>query len=263
MSAANRDACIAITLDFEGGNDDDPHDPGGRTSRGILQREWTPYVAAHPGQNLPADVFKAPQSAIVDIYRTKYWQPVSGDVWPAGMDLVVYDAGVNSGLGKALAWLRDTLSAPGKTLPELATIGQHINDREGFVQRFQARRLSFLHALRTWAYFGRGWASRVAGIEALALKMVKTAAGKPQEAVQAEIKAEGTKAATKSTAAGGGATTTVAGGGANTATVDWHSWADIAMGAAVVVLLLALTLYMVHVWHVQRERSLALKGVTT
>jgi len=28
---------------FERGNDDDPQDPGGRTSRGIIQREYDKY----------------------------------------------------------------------------------------------------------------------------------------------------------------------------------------------------------------------------
>jgi len=34
-----------------------------------------------------------------------------------------------------------------------------------------ARRLSILHALRTWSHFGAGWGRRVAACEALALRM--------------------------------------------------------------------------------------------
>mgnify|MGYP003337036225 FL=1 len=50
-----------------------PRDPGGRTSRGITQTEWTAYVARHRAQQLPSDVWKAPDAAIDDIYRTRYW----------------------------------------------------------------------------------------------------------------------------------------------------------------------------------------------
>src|SRR5271166_141976 len=104
MSADNWQKCCAITLDFEGGNDDDPRDPGGRTSRGILQSEWNAYRNTHSG--LPADVWVAPQASIVDIYKTQYWNAVAGDQWPKGVDLCVYDGGVNSGNGRSLIWSR-------------------------------------------------------------------------------------------------------------------------------------------------------------
>ena len=52
-------ACIPLTLAWEGGNDDDPNDPGGRTSRGIIQREWDVWRQTHAG--LPSDVWQAPQ----------------------------------------------------------------------------------------------------------------------------------------------------------------------------------------------------------
>jgi lysozyme family protein len=57
--------CVALVLRDEGGNDDDPRDPGGRTSRGIAQREWDVWRASHPG--LPSDVWQAPQDQILGI----------------------------------------------------------------------------------------------------------------------------------------------------------------------------------------------------
>lgn len=39
------------------------------------------------------------------------------------------------------------------------------------VDRIATGRLSFMHALRTWGAFGKGWAARVARIEAASLKM--------------------------------------------------------------------------------------------
>ncbi|WP_346656139.1 glycosyl hydrolase 108 family protein [Bradyrhizobium sp. dw_78] len=35
--------CLPFTLKQEGGNSDDPHDPGGRTHKGIIQREYDKY----------------------------------------------------------------------------------------------------------------------------------------------------------------------------------------------------------------------------
>src|SRR5258708_11859375 len=59
--------CVALVLQDEGGNDDNPLDPGGRTSRGITQRDWNAWLQTHPG--LPSDVFHAPQEQILAIYH--------------------------------------------------------------------------------------------------------------------------------------------------------------------------------------------------
>ena len=46
--AAQRfNACVQLVLQDEGGNDDDPDDPGGRTSRGIEQSEWDAWLLSH------------------------------------------------------------------------------------------------------------------------------------------------------------------------------------------------------------------------
>ena len=65
--------CVALVLRDEGGNDDDPRDPGGRTSRGITEREWDVWRQTHLG--LPADVWQAPQDQILAIYHESYWSP--------------------------------------------------------------------------------------------------------------------------------------------------------------------------------------------
>src|SRR5215468_5279465 len=59
---SNFNKCLPLLLEHEGGNDDDPRDPGGRTSRGILQSEWDVWRLSHPG--LPSDVFQAPQDQV-------------------------------------------------------------------------------------------------------------------------------------------------------------------------------------------------------
>ena len=85
MTAANFQKCLQLILASEGGNVDDPDDPGGRTSRGVTQREYDAYRHAHPG--LPEDVWFAPQSAVADIYDMSYWQPW-GPRFPGGVDYV-------------------------------------------------------------------------------------------------------------------------------------------------------------------------------
>ena len=43
----NFEYCLPFLLAHEGGNDDDINDPGGRTSRGILQTEYDAYRKRH------------------------------------------------------------------------------------------------------------------------------------------------------------------------------------------------------------------------
>src|SRR5262249_20359723 len=102
-------ACVKLVLQDEGGKDDDPRDPGGRTSRGIKQRGWDEWLLTHP--TLPADVFQAPQDQIVAIYHNKYWDKLSGDDLPAGVDYVVFDYGVLSGVSRSSKILQGLVGA--------------------------------------------------------------------------------------------------------------------------------------------------------
>ena len=142
-------------LASEGGNDDDPRDPGGRTSRGIIQSEWNQWRKTHPG--LPADVWKAPQDQVEEIYKQKYWDALNCDALPGGVDYAVFDYGVNSGIGRASRVLKSFAG---------------ITDPRTLINNICDERLAFLQGLRTWRTFGRGWSRRVAEVRRDALAMV-------------------------------------------------------------------------------------------
>jgi lysozyme family protein len=167
--------CVRLLLVHEGGNDDDPRDPGGRTSRGITQREYDTWRHAHAG--LPADVWQAPQATVLDIYRAKYWNAMRCDDLPAGIDYCVFDYGVNSGLGRAIPLLQKTLGvAVDGSMGPLTIAAARGTDPVAFINRYQDARLTFLHGLSTWSVFGRGWGTRVADVRRDALKMAGGAA---------------------------------------------------------------------------------------
>lgn len=176
MAAGNFDACLKRLLVHEGSNDDDPRDPGGRTSRGIIQSEWTRYVADHPGQGLQSDVWKAPQSAVEDIYRWQYWDALRCDELPAGVDYAVFDFGVNSGIGRSAKYLQAIVGTvqDGQIGPA-TLIATKAKPAAEIVAALCDRRLAFLKGLRTRSTFGRGWGRRVAEVRTAALAM---AAGK-------------------------------------------------------------------------------------
>lgn len=195
----NRDVCIQECLKWEGGYTNNAADPGGPTNWGITiadaKRYWKKDATA-------ADVKAMPKEVAINIYASKYWKTpyYDCDKLAPGVDLAVFDFGVNSGPARAKKYL--DLSVGG--------------DASDTVTKICDKRLSFLRSLKTWSTFGRGWESRVKGIKAKALQMAK-------DPVPA-----GTGAA--------GAIVVGAGGAAATAPETWFTWAHIAeLGLAIVV----------------------------
>lgn len=184
MAAGNFQPCLAFTLKYEGGRSNDPRDPGGRTNQGVIQRTYDAYRASKGLAR--QDVYQMAQSERDEIYRRDYWAKVTGDSLPPGVDLCVFDYGVNSGPARAL---RAYVTAARGRKPVDA------------IHSLCSARLSFLHALRTWGYFGTGWGRRVAACETTALKM----AGGSLETARDKLKSK------KHGADAGGAV--VAGGG--------------------------------------------------
>jgi lysozyme family protein len=185
MTASNREASISKTLTYEGGYTNDPRDPGGATNWGITIADarmyWRPNV-------VPAEMMAMPKSVAIDIYRQKYWAKMDCDNRATGPDFVDFDYGVNSGTGRVTA-LRAKLDPQ-----QLAPIA--------YVKAACAARSSFLHGLKTWAVFGKGWGRRVADVEATGVQMAAGATGQPVAPVlKKEAAAASKKAVVHSTAA--------------------------------------------------------------
>src|ERR1700687_960380 len=104
---ANWQKSLAWVRVSEGGNDDDPVDPGGRTSRGVTQREYNAYCEM--GGVRKGDVGKAPDPVVDDIYHRCYWLPYCPQL-PSGFDYCFFDAFVNEGLHEAVVQMQRALA---------------------------------------------------------------------------------------------------------------------------------------------------------
>lgn len=169
MSDERFTICLPYILKEEGGNDDDPHDPGGRTSRGIIQTEYNAYRTARgePHQ----DVWSASDAEVADIYEHQYWLPWCPQL-PVGVDLVFFDMAVNAGPHTAIVELQRAagVAADGRIGSiTLAAIKSASPIR--LISAFSDARRSYYRSLHTFKYFGRGWLSRTQTIETVALKM--------------------------------------------------------------------------------------------
>jgi uncharacterized protein (TIGR02594 family) len=174
-------ACVLLVLHDEGGNDDDPDDPGGRTSRGITQTDWNDWLKTHP--SLPADVFQAPQDQIVAIYHDDYWNKLSCDSLPAGVDYVVFDYGVLSGIGQSARVLQGYVGAAvdGEIGPQtIAAIAKA--DVSTLINQISDERIAYMKQSPVWSKYGNGWTARVQRARGAALAMASAAAAQPKPA---------------------------------------------------------------------------------
>ena len=175
MTAANFKQCLDLLLVSEGGNDDDPEDNGGRTSRGITQREYDAYRASRP--NLPSDVWQAPQEAIEEIYDISYWQPWCPQL-PDGVDYVFFDVSVLHGPGKAAIWLQQALGVKADGHIGVITLARlkSAAPSEVISAMTELRRAHFNGIVAnkpTQRKFLKGWLARAERVGTDALKMVK------------------------------------------------------------------------------------------
>jgi lysozyme family protein len=189
----NFQRALPVVLQYEGGWADNPKDPGGATMKGVT---LATFRHRHPNAT-KADLRAISNDDLASIYREGFWKPVNGDGLASGVDLVTFDASVNSGPGRALGWLK-------------ASIGG--SDVET-IKRLCAKRLGFMHGLKIWKTFGKGWAARVASVEAKGVAWATSAvtnAHVTKGVLQREGEAAAKKAANQTKGAGGVA---VAGGG--------------------------------------------------
>lgn len=193
----NFDACLARVLVYEGLYSNNPNDPGGATMRGVTQAVYDRY-RANRGQP-KTSVRGITDGELKAIYRNQYWDTIHADALAAGVDLALFDVSVNSGPGRANGWRSLVKGEAGAD-----------------IDRICDRRLSFLQALRTWQYFGKGWAKRVADVRARAHAMASGVASLPKKADEARK-----SASTKAKAATGSAATSVGSGGYASVNFDW------------------------------------------
>jgi lysozyme family protein len=127
MSTGNFAACLNFTLREEGGFVHNPKDPGGATNFGITLATLRHYT----GQpSLTEEDLKGLSASLrAEIYRESYWKPVRGDDLPTGLDLLVFDFGVNVGPATSIKHLQRVLhvEADGRIGPQtLSTISRFL-----------------------------------------------------------------------------------------------------------------------------------------
>ena len=99
MAQHNFGNCVHKVLMSEGGYVNHPSDPGGMTNLGVTKKvydEWT-------GKDNSEEVMRnLDHEDVKPIYEKNYWEKIKGDDLPQGLDLCIFDFGVNAGPSRAV-----------------------------------------------------------------------------------------------------------------------------------------------------------------
>lgn len=165
----NFTSSLAKVLDHEKGFVNDPRDPGGMTNLGVTQRAWEEWVG-HPVSE--KEMRALTPEKVAPFYKRKYWDKISGDLLPHGIDYLVFDTAVNSGPGRAIKLLQECLDVKADGVLGPQTLGAlRVAGPQTLIAKYARARLEFLEALPTWGAFGKGWSRRVAEVFQSAEKM--------------------------------------------------------------------------------------------
>lgn len=175
MAAENYEECLKMILHHEGGYVNHPKDPGGETNLGVTKRVYAEWCMKE-GYNVK-DMKDLEVKDVAPIYRKNYWDRIKADELPSGLDLCVFDFGVNAGTGRAAKYLQNLIGtvADGGIGPNTLRALANYVDSEGVesaIKNYQAERQSYYEKLKTFETFGRGWTRRVEETTESALEMI-------------------------------------------------------------------------------------------
>lgn len=167
------DRCVAMVLANEGGFVENATDPGGATNFGITKRTLEAFVGH--GVSIE-DLKNLSSNTAIEIYRANYWNLMLCDSLPLGVDLMVFDYGVNSGPGRAIKTLQHLVGVPEDGAMGNVTVtavAQSVS--KSLINDLAVARLDFLQELRGFEEAGKGWTQRVNDVQQKALTMAGAA----------------------------------------------------------------------------------------
>lgn len=166
----NFPACLEFVLKHEGGWADHPRDPGGATMKGVTMAVYQTYLGRKVSKE---ELRNIPQEHLVDIYKSLYWDKAKCNDLADGVDLVVFDMAVNSGVSRSVRILQRCVGAVADGIigPRTMALVNGIPAKD-IVIKFSDGRENFYKSLSTFDTFGKGWLRRTSECEIKALEMI-------------------------------------------------------------------------------------------
>ena len=168
QSNPNFERALKFVLDAEGGFFNHPHDSGGKTMKGILQRVYDRY--RDDKQETRRCVREITDDEVEDLYYNEYWVPGKCYKFPWPLYAVHFDGCVNTGVGQASKFLQRAVGskADGAIGPKTIIAYEAKVDEVGvdaIVQDILEQRKGFYDLLvyknPTQKSFIKGWDNRL------------------------------------------------------------------------------------------------------
>ena len=174
MAAANFEKALETILHHEGGFVNHPRDPGGMTNLGVTKRVWEEWTQVEASER---EMRSLTPEKVGPLYKARYWDKVKGDDLPEGLDLCIFDFGVNAGPGRAAKFLQRMIgtTVDGGIGPmTLAKVNEYVKENtiEETIEKYQSMRQEYYESLSTFETFGRGWTRRVEETTKMALDLI-------------------------------------------------------------------------------------------
>jgi lysozyme family protein len=165
---SNFDGIFDVVVGSEGGFTDNPADSGNWTGGTIGAGECRgTKFGISAGAYPDLDIANLTRDAAKALYQRDYWDRIGGDRLPASIALLVFDAAINNGTGRAARWLQQAASVAQdgvigpETLSAIGTIAAGPDGSAELCAELLAQRLTFMTSLPSWKTFGLGWARRL------------------------------------------------------------------------------------------------------
>ena len=174
----NFEQSFNLVIKSEGGFTNDQRDSGnhlpdgrqGSTMLGCTQANWEAYVGHKVTQD---DMKKLTKEDVKPLYKKNYWDAVSGDLLPSGLDYAAFDFAINAGPGASRKMIQRALGvvADGSIGPNTLAAIQKADAKE-LMHKFSDAKTAFYKSLGNFNVYGAGWLRRVAEVQTVADKMI-------------------------------------------------------------------------------------------
>lgn len=145
------------------------------TNLGVTKATYEEWIG-HPVSE--AIMRKLTPQLVAPLYKKKFWDTLKCESLPKGLDLCVFDFGVNAGVKRSARMLQRFLRVDDDGVIGPATLAA-VEDRKAVIGShaliafFQAERRVYYKSLPHFPTFGKGWLRRVDAVEKTAKGMVR------------------------------------------------------------------------------------------
>ena len=174
----NFEQSFNLVIKSEGGFTNDQRDSGnhlpdgrqGCTMLGCTQVNWEAYVGHQVTQD---DMKKLTKDDVKPLYKKNYWDAVSGDLLPSGLDYAAFDFAINAGSSASRKMVQIAVGVNNDGVFGPATLKAIQNaDAKDVLARFTAAKIKFYQSLSNFNVYGKGWLKRCADVQQIANEMI-------------------------------------------------------------------------------------------